>query len=298
MAIYLGDQVVGLNGLAGSSGGSFVTLETLDATHNTTYTATPGYAYSSVNVNVPATLKAEVIRPDAALKHSYSQNYLIKADGKIDLAELEQEDGSYILPAYSTSSKVLKTAQVNLGTPTLDLNTYDYYIVIKTLTIPQYSVTSKAKGREEYHFSEYVYEIVNIEGNTFQALLDGTKMTALQSAVIAGGNFVRECYWSSATAITLYSSTTYGVFQSVTTPALSSTSSSSPTLTLKDTKVGIRGHTTYFTSTYYNALTDVRIQNLTQVYAATKNNLNINGWNNKSVCKEIAERVANYGSLL
>ena len=53
----------------------------------------------------------------------------------------------------------------------------------------------------------------------------------------------------------------------------------------------IRGHTTYFTSTYMNAVTDIRYQYVIEVYRAPKNHLNIDGWGSTQNLQHVLECV-------
>lgn len=68
------------------------------------------------------------------------------------------------------------------------------------------------------------------------------------------------------------------VINNVTYQAVVAPSITSGVLTINSPSVGVRGHTTYFTSTYFNALSDIRVQYVIEVYRAPKANLNLDGW--------------------
>lgn len=103
---------------------------------------------------------------------------------------------------------------------------------------------------------------------------DGLKYyTSAAVAVYSAGNFVREVYYSSTTAITFYGSAGYGYNQTVTAPSVSGS-----TLTIKSPAFIVRGNTNYFVNTYMNAVTDVRYQYVIELWRAPKANLNIDGW--------------------
>ena len=136
------------------------------------------------------------------------------------------------------------------------------------LTIPTYSVSTKAKGRAEYHINSAMYEITEIPADNFEAILNGTKFRSRTVSMVMAGNFYRLLYWSNGTTLATQATTAYGPYQTVVAPTLSS-----DVIT-----IGIRGHTTYFTSTYFNAVSDIRVQYVFEIWRAAKNNLNVDGW--------------------
>lgn len=205
------------------------------------------------------------VRPDAELIKSYSYDKMMYADEEV--API----------AYTTTS----TTMINSGslTPTItcDFTTYDYYVLIRMATIPTYSITTKGKGREEYAINGAMYEITNVPANTMHALIDTNKYFASNAHIVySAGNFVREVYYSSSSAISYYGSASYGYNQTVVAPAMNSGTGS--TLTLKSPKFIVRGNTTYFTTTYMSAVTDVRYQYIIDVYRVPKSNYNLDGW--------------------
>ena len=217
--------------------------------------------YASANVNVKPTLKYGVLRPDAELVKTYSFD-------KMAVADLE-----LTIPAYTTTAQTLKASEDLSPTYSLDMANYNYYILERMLTIPTYSVSTKAKGRVEYHVNSALYEITEIPADSFQAIISTTKLSSRSYAMTAAGNHYRLLYWSSGTALAAQATAAYGTYQSVTAPAVSSA-----VVTMKSPVLGIRGHTTYFTSTYMNAVTDIRVQYVFEIYRAPKGDYNIDGW--------------------
>lgn len=183
------------------------------------------------------------------------------------------QDEGVTFPAYTTTAKTLKASQTISPTVPRDTANYNYFIAERALSIPEYSVTTKAKGRVEYSFASAFYEVVDYPANTISGILDGKKLTTASYSVFASGNNVGIVYWSSGTAITRYASAAYGVAQTITAPTVGAS-----TITIKTPALITRGHTTYFTSTYMNAVTDVRYQYIIEVYRAPKNNMDFNGW--------------------
>lgn len=206
-----------------------------------------------------------IMRPDATLEKTYSFDQYLKDDLEIDPI------------AYTTTSTTLVAAANLTPTYTCDFNNYDYYVAIRMATIPEYSISTVGTGRQEYAINSAFYEITQIPANTMHALIDTSKYYGSAAHVVyQAGNFVREVYYSSGTAITYYGSAAYGYNQTVTAPALNSGTGS--TLTLKSPAFIVRGNKTYFTTTYMDAVTDVRYQYIIEVWRAPKNNFNIDGW--------------------
>lgn len=216
------------------------------------------------------TLKMGVVRPDAELLQTWSGDYLANADKSITI------------PAYTTTSTTLYTGDNLTPTVTLSNANYRYYVLERFLTIPQYSITTKAAGRQEYTAMSIAYEITNFNGSTFKALLDGTAYTSRNVAVLPAGNaFIRCAYFSSGTAISVYTANTYGCAQTVNAPIISSGTAASPTFTAKDPNLTIRGSSTYLSSTYFNAITDIRCQYVIELYRIPKDTTDtygMDGW--------------------
>lgn len=208
------------------------------------------------------TLKMGVIRPDAELIQTYTYDkYIVQDEG-------------VTFPAYTTSQTTLIASSNLTPTVAVDLDTYKYYILERMLAIPTYNVSTTGKGRVEYTFDVAAFEVFEIPGNTIHAIIDPTKLYAGRTqSVYATGSGYRVIYYSGATTLTSYNSNSYGPNQAVQTPTLSSSA-----LTLKTPTIQVRGHSTYYTSTYMNATTDVRFQYIFEVYRAPKGNLNLDGW--------------------
>lgn len=266
MAIYLGNNTVGTNAIFTTGSGGSVNVSALNVTENGTYTAPAGNAYSPVSVAVPTVLKRGVLRPDATKIQTYTFDQMLVEDMGVELS------------AYSTSSKTLfdGTNADNALSPTLTLaagDGYDYFVVMRTLTIPEYSVTTLAKGRQEYVIGAAAYEFVQMPANTMYSLDGSHKTYTSRLAGWTGAGCYRVCYWSSATAVSVSTTGSYGVQQTFNAP-----SQSNATCTIRPPSIIIRGSTTYFVNTFYNALTDARIQYVIDVYRAPKNNLNYDSW--------------------
>ena len=84
-----------------------------------------------------SSLKFGVLRPDAELIKTFSYDKYIV------------EDEEVTLPAYNTTAETLKASETLTETVATDLTTYNYYVLIRMLTIPKYNTNAIAKGRFE-----------------------------------------------------------------------------------------------------------------------------------------------------
>lgn len=223
-------------------------------------TVTAPLGYYPENAAKTVNMKSTVIRPDAQLVQSYTFD------------KMAVDDLELTIPAYTTTAQSLKATSNLSPTVTVNLDTETFYVVERFLTIPEYSITTVGKARQEYTYCIYCYEVARVPANTFKSI-DGSKTVTSATNIISTMSSYREVYWSSTTAITAYASNAYGAYQTPTAPSVSGT-----TLTIKTPVLGIRGSTSYFTSTYMNAVTDIRYQYVIDVYKAPKEALGISGW--------------------
>lgn len=233
--------------------------------NKTESTYKPGDMAAAI-MSIPTDLVYGVIRPDAELIASYSSDRWAVADVSASIA------------TYSTAVQTILATSNLTPKVTIDLDNYDYFVVERSCAIPTYTEDlEKQKGYNEFSISSLLYEITRTPANMWKTL-DGTKTyTSINNTVYSAGAHIKVLYWSSATAISIYSGT-YGIFNASSAPGLASTTTNSTTLTLKTPILQMRGHTTYLTSTVFNAVTDIRQQYVIDVYRSSRNNLNIDGW--------------------
>lgn len=224
-------------------------------------------------------VKEHVLRPDAELVQTWTRDFRVV------------EDEGITLPAYSTTATTL-IASTNIDTYDGSPTEYHYLIAERMLTIPEYNITTKAKGRGEYCATSALYEWLYNPANEIKSL-DGSKSYGQYSQMAAYGAFTRYVYWSSATAVAPYTSNAYGAAQGVTAPAVAS----NKTITIKSPTVTLRGHTTYFTSTYYNALTDIRCQYIIELWRVPVETGSVIGWQHGSQIKTMIDDAVSGGIL-
>ena len=213
---------------------------------------------ASVNVLVKPTLQMGILRPDAEIAKVWSWDaYAV-------------DDWELTIPAYSTTAQTLKATAAESQTYTFDYTNYDYFMIQKMLSIPTYNTSNVGKGRVEYWVGMYLYEVCSVPAGTYHAFVN---YTSRNTTMTVAGYTYRSIYWSSGTAIGPYSTAAYSVVQSAVAPSITS-----GVVTVNTPNVTMRGSTTYFTSTYFNAITDIRFQWRAELWRAPKDNLNLNGW--------------------
>ena len=205
-------------------------------------------------------IKFGVIRPDAELLQSYTYDKLLVADNV----------GTW--PAYSTSNKTLLSSANLSPTITMSYEDYHYYVLERMYVYPIYNTITVGAGREEYHFSSLCYEIAQVQENTFNAM-NGTPY-GTRVFTISGEPVGRLIYWTSSSAMAGYNGTAQGLMINPTAPT-----ASSGVLTIKSPSVTVKGGATYLSSTYFDAVTDCRIQYIIEVYRVS-NESELIGWGN------------------
>lgn len=205
-------------------------------------------------------MKFGVIRPDAELLQSYTYDKLL----------VEDNVGTW--PAYSTSSKTLLSSANLSPTITMSYEDYHYYVLERMYVYPIYNTNNVGAGREEYHFSSLCYEIAQVQENTFNAM-NGTPYGTRVFA-ISGEPVGRMIYWTSSSAMAGYNGTGQGLMINPVSPT-----ASSGVLTIKSPSVTVKGGATYLSSTYFDAVTDCRIQYIIEVYRVS-NESDLIGWGN------------------
>ena len=207
--------------------------------------------------------------------------------------DLFVEDLEGTIPAYSTTAATLIAVETLEKTYTLTYTDYNYYLLERFLTTPIYNTDTPVKGRQEYSADSVLYEIVEIPANTMKTS-SGKYYTSRSVSTTVAGNAIRYIYWTSGTAISIATATTYGVQQVVQTPSISSSK-----LTVKAPVLQIRGSSTYLSSTAWGTLTDIRRQYVFELWRAPKNNFNIDGWGVASNLQKIIDcQQENNGKLV
>lgn len=264
---------------------SSATLITKTITTNGTYDAedddADGYSSVTVNVSGGGSLKMGVIRPDAELVKTWSDDFLAV------------DDVGITIPAYSTSAQTLIGASTIEDAPTLDLQNYSYYMLSRILIIPIYNTSTVATSRNEYYIFNGLYEIQYAPANTYTALVNNTSYTTAFANIKSTTGY-GTIYWSSTSALGRFTSS-YGVYQSPTTPSISTDG----TLIIYKPSLNMRGSTTYLTSAVWSTITDIRQQYKLELYRVPVpvNSNNIRGFNFTSQEYSIINNINNGGTL-
>lgn len=218
------------------------------------------------------------IRPDAELVEKWTMDQYAVADLGLTI------------PAYTTTATTLRASQ-NLGTHTGDPLNYRYFITERVLTTPEYSITTLAKGRQEYSLGFAQYEWLYNPLGQMPTIINPSKSYGVYSQMEAAA-ITREIYWSSATAVGVYTSSTYCANQGITAPTISS----NKTIAIKSPTIAIRGHATYLVNTFMNAMTDIRCQYVIELWRVPLTG--IDGWSHGTQMDSIFNDIANNNGTL
>ena len=126
------------------------------------------------------------------------------------------------------------------------MDEYDYIIGWETFMPIEYSSGYVDKARPLYLAAFHAQTIIR-RASSMANILALNANSNINASAFTGGNFLRY-YGSTQGSITYTWSTSYGFYGSVTANTLSSTTSNSPTVTLKTPKVTARCSTTYMST--------------------------------------------------
>lgn len=203
------------------------------------------------------------IRPDAELVQKWAYDKLIV------------EDEGVTIPAYSTSKQVLKSSS-NLETVSADLNNYAYLEIHRSIVYPIYNSNEIGKGRIEYCIQTGGFGIKYYPSNMFTALVNSDKNTVSTSPT---GMTVPELavvvFWNTNSTLMLHSPS-IGCFCEFT--GITATQSS---ITTKSPALSIQGSTNYFSSDFWNKVTDIRYQWIVELYRVPLT-AEVKGWESNS----------------
>ena len=252
--------------LSVSTGGTKINLgvdvQPLSVTENGEYSET-GKAFSPVTVAVPLTVKQIALRPDAELWKSWTYDKRIVADEGI------------AIPPYQATTVTLKASE-QLDEVTADAANYKYFLTFRTLVIPEYNTDEIGRGRYEWSSMVGAYEFVFTPMAELHPLVDGEYSIATNSAAVQGGVSYRSLYFTSATGISIYATTSYGIWTTAVSPSYvgGKIKVNSPSFTM-------RAQANIFDQRYYEALTDIRFQYIYELWRVPIGSLQYNGWSNQ-----------------
>jgi hypothetical protein len=205
-------------------------------------------------------IKEIVIRPDAELMESYSYDrYIVQDEG-------------VTIPAYSTAQQTLKASSI-LDEITAEPESYRYFIGGRTLAIPEYNTNNVGRGRFEWSSMVSSYEFFFTSMDDLKPLVPGVYRIATNSGGTQGAVSYRGLYFTSTEGLSVYASSTYGIWASNNAPTYVSGKIRipSPIFTM-------RGQPNIFDQPFWDALTDIRFQYVFDLWRVPLESLGYNGW--------------------
>lgn len=227
--------------------------------------AFPSDFVSAINNIRSETVKQIAIRPDAELWKSWTYDKRIVADEGI------------AIPPYQTTTITLKATE-QLDEITADAANYKYLLAFRTLVIPEYSTDETGRGRYEWSSMVGAYDFVFTPMAELHPLVDGTYTIATNSAAVQGSVSYRSLYFTSPTGISIYATTSYGIWTTAASPSYAGgkIKVNSPSFTM-------RAQANILDQRYYEALTDIRFQYVYELWRVPIGSLQYNGWSNQQL---------------
>ena len=178
-------------------------------------------------------------------------------------------DEGLTVTTYSTATSTLKASATSYGTYAADIANYNYTVVQDVLVYPVYntSAPATAAGKVRGQMFHVVNDYCNYRSGF--VVVDGTSSTT--TTTTATTSQYRLVYNSSATAITMAAYSNYGYYMLPTAATFGSTISVTRPSLLQ------RGSTTYCTSAFVAAVSDVRYQWIAKIYRSPKDTRSTGG---------------------
>lgn len=223
----------------------------------------PSGFVSAINDIRAESIRQIILRPDAELVQSWTYDKRIVADEGVTL------------PAYTTANQTLKATE-QLDEITADVDDYRYFLTLRTLAIPEYSNSDAGRGRFEWSCMVGAYEFVFTPMADLKPLIPGEYRVSTNSAAVQGNVSYRGIYFASTTSLSIYATTTYGIWTPSTAPTYVSGKMriNSPSFTM-------RGQPNILDEPYWNAITDIRFQYVYELWKVPLGSLQYDGWQNQ-----------------
>lgn len=145
----------------------------------------------------------------------------------------------------TTATDILATRTAGTFTAS-DMPDYDYWVLWETKIPIVYGEGSTNKAKGLYLSAFHVQALVR-RASSYANLLAGNANSNVNSSAFTGGNFYRY-YNATQDNLTYTSNTSYGFYATVTANTFSSSTATSPAVTLKTPKVTARCSTTYLST--------------------------------------------------
>lgn len=217
------------------------------------------------------------IRGDAEKIWTYEEDDLLVADLGLAIGN------------WSSSARTLQAGQT-IDTLEPDWANYSYFETIRYICTPVYATAVKGKGRPEYCIGAGYFEFISTAAGVLKSF-DGRYSGGSPTYRVGNAPITQLiAYWTGATAFNaIYGA--YGFYRTIVAPTASATA-----LTIKNAAIGERGHTSYFTETYWNAVEDVRLQAVYEVWRVP-NTEEVKGWAATSQIYHVADCINSGGDL-
>lgn len=226
---------------------------------------------SAIN-DIQPTLTLGAIRPDAVVIAEKTKDEWVVADG------------GWTKPAYSTKDVTVQNEN-RFFNEIVDINNYDYFVTMVYFLYPTYNTSAVSKGRQEFLFEHTVVEIS--PPNTVTAFSNNATANLVSSLQ----------YKERKVDFTWTDDNTFGAYNGLagfwltTGSTYVSYNNTYKNLFVRPYTLKFRGNATYFPQTWWDAVTDARLQYELRVWRAPKNSLNYDGWSEAQLLNQVISAI-------
>lgn len=177
------------------------------------------------------------------------------------------EDEEITLPAWSSSSQILKASADLSPSVNCDLDDYNYFYVLRCLAYPIYKNNDDYAGKTEYSIYVHCAQLMCLPADKISSK-SGLHISS-DYITVASASQVYCIYWLNNNTVNR-SNTLYGGTFTHTNPTYSN-----GTWTLKTPQLGMRGGSSYYSQTAYDNTDDIRFQYVIELYRTSKQDISV-----------------------
>lgn len=211
-------------------------------------------------------LKVGVLRGDAELVQRWTYDKLAVADE------------GYTIPAYTTTSQTVKESEtIEIE---IDPMNYHYFTCMRWMSYPVYNASTKTKGRYESFHGCWYSELSHVPSAWYKSAEGDTAAPNEYYKNQSLYTIFRCLYYQTNSQFGISENNSYGV--PIYTSYVPAYSTSTHKLTIKTPQMYLRGDSTYFTSTAWNMMTDIRYQYVIELYRLPIDRTDVTAWGTTS----------------
>ena len=172
------------------------------------------------------------------------------------------------LPSYTTSANQLLSSVYMTPRVPCDDEHYDYLILSQVLAYPIYDDQTFSAGKFGQFYSVNIADRVMIDENELKIVNSNVSRASSQSYLFQTNHKGQVYYGADGVAVT-----TTNIFQSDVTVSINNNNE----FNIQQGSFKINGNSTFFSSSWWSHMTDIRLQYIHEIYALPKSST-VRGW--------------------